>query len=45
MAASQGSRKIGQDKGDLGTENSDDDNEGSAPFRRHPRKCSAHPRP
>jgi hypothetical protein len=45
MAASQGSREIRQDKGDLGTENSNDDDKGSAPFRRRPRKCSADPHP
>ena len=45
VAASQGSRKIGQEKGDLGTENSDDDNEGPAPLRRRLRKCSADQRP
>jgi hypothetical protein len=45
VAASQGSRKIRQDKGVLGAENSDNDNQGSAPFRRCSRKCSAVPPP
>jgi hypothetical protein len=45
VAASQGSRKIRQDKGDLGTKNSDNDDQGSAPFRPRPCKCSADPLP
>ena len=41
VAASQGSREIRQDKGDLGTENSDDNDQGPASFHCRLRKCSA----
>ena len=45
VAASQVLHKIRQDKGDLGTKNSVDNDQGLAPSRRCPRKYSADPLP
>jgi hypothetical protein len=45
VAASQGSLEIRHDKGDLGTKNSNNDDQGSAPFHCRPHKCSADPLP